>query len=155
MYQFVERHAYSFTVKQSCFSNLLKVISSGLHFALERQLVAWRFSRGRDFTWLSFATEEYGKSILRRKKSTGRSLVFREARAAYRVRALCARSTYLLGARITVNNGRCTFFVRVDQTNRRVRKKIGEIGGSFTCLFLSILNNERSTRVAFTKCGRL
>jgi len=109
MYQFVERHAHSFTIKQSCFSNLLKVISSGLHFALDRQLVAWRFSRGRDFTWLSFATEEYGKSILRRKKSTGRSLVFREARAAYRVHALRARSTYLLEARITVNNGRCTF----------------------------------------------
>lgn len=59
------------------------------------------------------------------KKSTSRSLVFREARAAYRVRALCARPTYLLGARITVNNGHCTF-CRVDRTNRRVHEEIGE-----------------------------
>jgi len=83
---------------------------------------AWRFSRDRDFTRLSFATEGYRKSISRRKKSTGRSLVFYEARAAYRVRALCARPTYLLEVKITVNNGHCTF-CRVGRTNREYARR--------------------------------
>jgi len=137
----IERHVYSFSFhSQIIVPNLLKII--------KRPTFRFR-SATRCVTILMrswFHTALFHRGIRKidftaQKVDGPIPLVFCEARAAYRVHALCARPTYLLGAKITVNNGHCTFcrVGRIDECARRPpRSDSSFVSRLFSVAFLKL-----------------